>query len=114
MNGGSVDQERFTRVGQDIFSLARQVYGSASSQFQAIRQTLLEATNAAIDNVTGQFNDATVAAIEVQTDQITAGQTITNDLLTQVLAELRRGGAANDVTSNYDQAVNGRFVGFAL
>lgn len=103
-NGGTVNQDDFTRSGQEILSLAREVYGTSSSQFQAIRQMLIEATDGQIANVTKQFDDATVAAFSAQTDQITANQTIQNDYLRQIAAALgasQNSGGGGDVrTSN--------------
>lgn len=107
--GGVVDQANFTKVGQDIMGLAREIYGTSSSQFQSIRQALIEATDGAINNVTEAFDDATVVAIDRQTDAITQNQTIQNDLLRQIAAGLANGGGNSRFTGDDGYAVNGRF-----
>lgn len=112
--GGSVDQGEFTRIGQEVLGLARDVYGTSSSQFQAIRQALIAATDGAITNVTKTFNDATVVAINQQTDAANQNATITNDLLRQQNELLRRIAGGGGYSANDGMVVNGRFVGAAL
>lgn len=111
--GSNVDQDEFTRVGQNVLSLASSVFGTSSSQFQAIRAMLMEATDGAIANVTKQFDDAQVQAINNQTDAIVGTQNVTNDLLRQLIAA--QGGAAGVAYSGGDRfAVNGRFSTYAV
>lgn len=107
-SGGNIDQNEFTRIGQEVFDLARSVYGTSSSQFQAIRQALIAATDGAITNVTKAFDDATVVAINQQTDAITQNQAITNDLLRQILAA--QGGGATGFGEGNGRVVNGRYI----
>lgn len=112
-SGGNVDQDEFTRIGQEVFNLAREVYGTSSSQFQAIRQALMAATDGAITNVTKQFDDATVNAIQQQTDQANQNATVTNDLLRQQNELLRKvmGGGLFGTAAGL--ALNGRYVSAA-
>ncbi|MFZ4165314.1 tape measure protein [Brevundimonas sp. NPDC058933] len=111
-SGGTVDQDEFTRLGQQIFSLAGEVYGTSSSQFQAIRDMLMDATDGVISNVTKQFDDAQVQAINQQTDAIVGTQNVTNDLLRQVVERL--GGRVDAITYDSRSAVNGRYYGPAV
>lgn len=106
-SGGNVDQDTFTSTGQEVLSLARDVFGTSSSQFQAIRAMLIEATDGAINNVTKQFDNATVQAITAQTDAVVGEIALTNDLLAQLLA--RQGGGAIDFGGG-SRVVNGRVV----
>lgn len=112
--GGTVNQDEFTRVGQDVLGLAREVYGTSSSQFQAIRQALIAATDGAITNVTKTFNDATVVAINQQTDAANQNAAITNDLLRQQNELLRRIAGGGGYSANDGMVVNGRYIGAAL
>lgn len=109
LGGGVVDQDEFTRIGQDIFSLARDIFGTSSSQFQAIRAALIEATNGAVQNVTSAFDDATVVAIDRAADTANQNATVTNDLLRQIAGELRGNGVDRGVLGDDSRAVNGRF-----
>lgn len=113
-SGGSVNQDEFTRIGQEVFNLAREVYGTSSSQFQAIRAALIAATDGAITNVTKAFDDATVVAINQQTDAANQNAAITNDLLRQQNELLRRIAGGGGYSANDGMVVNGRYIGAAL
>lgn len=68
----SVDQAAFTKLGQSIFNLSAEVYGTATSQFQTIKDMLVDTTEQFADNVTDAYNtaagiDNTSAAIAAQT-----------------------------------------------
>lgn len=113
-SGGSVNQDEFTRIGQEVFNLAREVYGTSSSQFQAIRAALIAATDGAITNVTKAFDDATVVAINQQTDAANQNAAVTNDLLRQQNELLRRIAGGGGYSANDGMVVNGRYIGAAL
>lgn len=83
--GKTVDQSAFTSLGQEVFGLARDVYGTATNEFQNIRSTLTSATETAIANSTKAFdaaNASTVAAADkaaaIQSAQLTELEKQTN------------------------------------
>lgn len=93
----TINQQDFANLGNEIFSLAGNVYGTSTSQFQDVRSMLTSATQGLSDNVTKTFNDtaastdpvavdATTAAINAQTQAIVGQQAITNSLLAQLVA----------------------------
>lgn len=81
----TIDQDAFTRVGQDIFGLARDVYGTATSQFQDIRGMLIGTTQGLMDNVTSAFNAADPTAAAAQSRDSTS-EAIANYSAQQVAA----------------------------
>jgi hypothetical protein len=93
-SGQNIDQDAFTSLGQEIFGLARDVYGTATSEFQTIRQSLLDAANGAITNTTNTVQDSTSQAIQQQTDTIVQQQVIQTDILRQIASSLIGGGAS--------------------
>lgn len=75
-------QDQFTEAGSKLFDLARQVYGSATPEFEAIKAELVKATEVAIDKAESGITDALNSA-----GIITAiGET--NGILGQILAKL--------------------------
>lgn len=107
----SVDQSAFTALGQDIFSLARDVYGTATSPFQELRAMLINTTTDLEANVTKAANAAnttstTDAAITAQTSAVVGQQVITNDLLRQILAK----NGTVPITAPQLRAANGQVV----
>jgi tape measure domain-containing protein len=73
-------QEDFTNAGQNLFGLSRQVYGTATPEFEAIKASLVKSTQDAIDHVsqvadmTGVVDAVKAAAstAEAQRDEQTA------------------------------------------
>lgn len=53
---GTVDQGTFTAAGQELFALARDVFGTATGEFQSIRQQLLADTAGALETAAAAFN----------------------------------------------------------
>lgn len=118
----NIDQSAFTQLGQQIFGLAKDVYGTATSQFQDIRSELTNASQGLSDNVTDAFNkaagtgtttnatatDTTAAAIQAQTDALLGQSVIQTDLLRQ-LVQNTTGGSNDNTTGGGLIAVNGRF-----
>lgn len=108
------DQAEFTRLGQEVFGLSRDVFGTSTQQFQDIRQRLIADTAGAISTTEATFNAAAeankpvVAAIDNQT-LIAARQLEgigqTNELLRQVIDALSESGF-----SGGGLAVNGALV----
>ncbi|WP_454883999.1 tape measure protein [Sphingomonas oryzagri] len=95
--GKTVDEDAFTALANKIASNAGDVYDPNSSAYQDIISALKDATTSAIGNYTSQWNadtanDGTTAAINSQTDSITAAQGVTNDYLSQILSALQSGG----------------------
>lgn len=107
--GKMVDQDRFTALGQEIFGLAGDVYGTSTAAFQSIRSMLMEATDGAISNVRTTAETATVTAINTQTAQVVANQSITNDLLREILERVGGNGGASTGGGGIG-AVNGRTI----
>lgn len=129
----SVDQAAFTALGQSIFSLAGDIYGTATSQFQDIRAMLMGTTQSLADNVTKAVNttagfdvgnattsiDNTTAAIQAQAaaqaahyQQVAASNALQESYLKQIAANTNASAAvsSNRVASN-DVAYNGRYMG---
>jgi|GEM_PF-4459479 len=101
------DQGAFTQAGQQVFGLARDVFGTSTDQFQEIRQRLIADTSNAITATESSFNAAAAAsapvvnAIQDQTQVALQGyqaQLQGNLLLQQILAAIPGAGvgAAND------------------
>ncbi len=118
--GKDIDKDAFVELGQSIFSLAGDVYGTSTTAFQSIRADLMGSTDLAIANKTQAFNDATTVAIASQTAQLTTAietqtsqtvqvLTIANDLSRQMnekLAEI----IANGGLTGYGSALNGKLL----
>lgn len=70
MAGRMVNQDDFLSAGSRVFDLARQVYGSATPEFQAIRQDLIAANDKLISTTEATQNNAApvVDAVNAQTD----------------------------------------------
>ena len=85
--GRNIDQDAYLSLGQDILSNAADVYGTSTSEFVRVRDMLMSATDGLIQNV----NDATVVAIQEQTNAVTGQIGITNDLLRQIQEGLQGG-----------------------
>lgn len=79
-SGKAVDQDAFTTLAKAIISQASSIYGTNTSDFQNILTNVKDLTTTAMGNATTQFNtaangnDATIAALQSQTDAYTAGQ----------------------------------------
>jgi hypothetical protein len=119
----SVDQSAFTALGQEIFGLARDVYGTATSQFQDIRGMLTAATEGLSQNVTNSFNQATSSGAPDTTSAVQAGaqamvseQVITNDLLRQIVANQQAsttgGTSISPALQAKLEATNGSYNGY--
>jgi hypothetical protein len=107
------DQSAFTRLGQEVFGLARDVYGQTSSQFQDIRSQLIADTSGAISATETAFeaasraNQPVVSAIDTQTQVavqqyqqlgILVQQNVASiDLLKQIVANIGSGGGSGNV-----------------
>lgn len=99
------DQASFTSLGQQVFALARDIYGTSTIQFQEIRKRLMADTSNAISSTESAFNAAAqanapvVSAIEDQTQvaiQSYQLQIAGNQILAEIRELLARGGTAND------------------
>ena len=114
--GKTVDQDKFTAAGSEVNSLASQLYGSSTSQYQAYRSDLNSVTAALIHNITKAVNgdtagkvmtiDPQVTAVTDQTTALVAVGNTTNDLLRQVIEKIGVGGLA--VNDNGSVSQNGR------
>ncbi|MDD1452635.1 hypothetical protein NHF48_019660 [Sphingomonas sp. H160509] len=126
----SVDQSAFTQLGQSIFSLAGDIYGTATGQFQAIRSMLTGTTQALADNVTKAFNtsagfdvtkaaaDTTTAAIQAQAASAAAhyqaqanSNAVQESWLKQIAQGIAKLGNNGTVAANGDLAYNGQYMG---
>lgn len=103
--GGTVDQEKFTTLGQDIFALARDVYGTATQEFQAIRGDLIGVTDGLLTNARAEYEKATAEAAKA-TAQNTA---LAADYLAQIAANTSGGGGGGGVSNTsglYNSNIN--------
>ncbi len=113
----TVDQGEFTNLGQSIFGLARDVYGTATSQFQDIRAMLTSTTEGLSSNVTDAFNTAagrgdTTSAVQAGAQAMVSEQVITNDLLRQLLAQQQANDNGYQTPNGYQYyARNGTYQG---
>jgi hypothetical protein len=109
----SVDQSAFTSLGQDIFSLARDVYGTATSQFQDIRALLTGSTTGLLTNVTNAFNSAgganVASAVQAGSQAMVSEQVITNALLRKLIEQNIGTGSGDSFA--YMDSMNGRYGG---
>lgn len=86
---GTYTQDQFTQAGQRVFDLARQVYGTATPEFEAIKAQLVAATQAAIDGVSaGQQAAIDSAGIITAIGAGTTQAEISNALLRAILDRL--------------------------
>lgn len=113
----TVDQAAFTSLGQSIFGLAREVYGTSTSEFQDLRAMLINSTSGLVDNVTKTFNAAggspdVVSAVNAGAQASVAEQVITNallrDLPEQLAALMANSGGGGGVDA---LGLNGRYSG---
>ncbi len=89
LRAGPYTQDQFTSAGQNVFDLARQVYGTATPEFEAIKAELVAATQGALDAVTaGQQSAIDSAGIIGAIGAGTSQQEISNSLLTAILNQL--------------------------
>lgn len=110
-SGKAVDQDTFTKLGQEIFGLSRDIYGTANSQFQSIRADLIGVSDQFASLLTSQINSAagiatttaitvdtsaTDAAVQQQTAALTSAAAVTNETLAKILEALE---AANQINS---------------
>ncbi len=99
---GKIDQSEFTAAGQERFSLARDIYGTATSEFQSIRQQLIADSAQVLDSARSAFESGAPerlqAAVEASNQvQIQSYQQLTQQtqLLQQILAGFGGGGGGN-------------------
>lgn len=92
-SGKYVDQSTFTKAGQDLQSLAREVYGS-TPDFAAYQDRLLTATDKLIANTNSEAEKykPIVDALKEQTAAAQNATDTTNSLLQQILAATGTGG----------------------
>jgi tape measure domain-containing protein len=116
-SGKTVDQDVFTKLGQDIFGLSRDIYGTANSAFQDIRLDLIAVTDMFAQNVTSQVNAAagivvdtssTDAAVQQQTATLSAGIATSNSILENIAAGIAAMNSAMAANNNNNL---GRVVG---
>lgn len=99
---GTATQDEFTSAGQKLFDLARQVYGSSTPEFEAIKATLVEATQNAIKNVEAAA-DMSGVVTAVQTAAATAeAQRNEQTAILERIAQAM--GAANGAAGYYAPA----------
>ena len=103
IGGEGFDQAAFSAAGQAVFEIAREVFGTATPEFQAIRQRLIEDTAAAISGVESRFQDNALLDAVSEQSRIAAQSyqqlTIANAYLAKIAAGIGSGGAI-DVTTN--------------
>lgn len=123
--GKTVDQDKFTAAGQEVNSLASQLFGSSTPLYQSIKDDLSKTTMALIANVTNAVNgaagitaisptvDPATTAVTDQTATLAAIGYTTNDLLAAnnaLLMKLVANGGYQYEASAGATSVNGRMV----
>lgn len=103
-SGQTVDQSKFTGVGQELFGLAAEVFGTSTSQFQAIRAELVSLTDGMISKVTNQYEQA---AVEAQRE-IANNTALAADYLAQLVENSNK--AIGNTSSSSQISVNGSLV----
>lgn len=110
--GKTIDQSAFTSLGGEIMNLAGSLYGTSTSAFQSIRAMLMQATDGAIENVQAIAGDATVVALQQQTEMLAQqinAQVVANGYLQQIAEATQNNSNGSNDRSNA-LAVNGRYV----
>jgi hypothetical protein len=63
------NQDRFTGAGQEVLALAREIYGTATAEFQAIRARLIGDTDAALAATRSSFERDAQSRIAASAEQ---------------------------------------------
>lgn len=111
-SGKSVDTAAMTALGESIWDMTKDIYGTATAQSQNIRNRLLDATDSATkyaEDIYAQSSTSVVEAVDttntLMAEQIKQQQ-ISNTLAEQLLAAIERG---QSITSQFKgTAVNGK------
>ena len=114
--GKAVDTSAMSSLGNDIWDMTKDIYGTATAQSQNIRNRLL----GAVDGATSYINDVysanstgVVEAVDTQTQMIVEGvkqNTLTNATLQEILEVLKNSQNDNFVTAAV-RAMNGKQSG---
>lgn len=114
------NQAEFTRLGQEVFSFARDTFGTSTQQFQDLRQRLIADTAGAIGatetafNAAAEANKPVVAALDQQTTvatqsygvlQTIAGHLMLNQQALLDIAESLAGGGGSSSNGALSVAV---------
>jgi len=96
---GLIDQNALTAAGQQLFGLARDIFGTATDEFQNLRKMLLADSGSAIDTATAAFNagasEKLLAAQEAQNTIATQQYqqaVVLNQQVAEMLSLMRAGG----------------------
>jgi tape measure domain-containing protein len=105
--GKSIDQSKFTELGSNIFDLARDLYGTATSEFQSIRSRLSAANGGAITNVEEAINtqQPVVDAIVNNNQYLIQGNELlatNNDYLRQIAESLALNQGGGGVVGGFN------------
>lgn len=102
---GSTTQDEFTNAGQKLFDLARQTYGTATPEFEAVKATLVSATEDALRAVQQANTDmGVVNAVTTAAASAAAQRTETNNYLAQIAASMAASGTAVGTGASGDGA----------
>lgn len=115
--GKQVDQTAYSALVDKLLGNGQSIYGMNSKEYQSLIAELKSTTGGFLTNVENAFNGVNngtdmSAALNSQTNAITANQTLQTDYLAQILQELKANGVGGVVTyiggkSSYS-AVNGK------
>jgi len=111
---GTTTQDQFTAAGQKLFDLARQTYGTATPEFEAVKADLVNATQSAINQVQQASSDTgVITAIQASADAAAAQRTQANDYLARIAAQLEANAANNNGggAGGYYDSNNNAFTG---
>lgn len=112
--GKNVNQKDFITAGGALFDLTKSIYGTATQEFQSIRDRINASTDAAIGTVTATQDAASAAAPVVTAVQIANDDANKNhaELLAYFQATFGGGGGLSGLVQNLllNQYVNGLVV----
>lgn len=107
--GGKFTQEEFTDAGQKAFGLAREVFGSATPEFEAIKAELVAATQDAMTAAEAVRQDTgVISAISTAAATAEAQRNETNAQLANISALLSsQGSGSSEITPYYHSGGSG-------
>ncbi|PZU12116.1 MAG: hypothetical protein DI606_10570 [Sphingobium sp.] len=101
--GKQVDQGAYSTLVDKILGNGQSIYGTNSKEYQALIADLKSTTGGFLTNVENALNGVNngtdmSAALNNQTNAITANQSVQSDYLAQILQELKANGVGGVVT----------------
>jgi hypothetical protein len=114
---GKIDQSELTFSGQNVFSLAREIFGTATGEFQSIRQRLIGDASDFLETARSTFDTGAPQRLQAAVDQSNVIMAQQYQQLTQI--NIRMSELIKAVNNGFSAAngsgiqfLNGRAVGF--